>query len=202
MIENDIWNWITDYVETDHKFYDYKFPPCPYARSARLKGLVDVKAYSSGSIKNFILEQVDDLITDKTYNIKIMAFPARVKWYFHIRYLVSKLNKKLVALDYYAQYGIALNTKSKYVGLFENGPYFIIIVNKLSDVLDAHKSLLSTTYYDNWADKHYDTVVTRRTKIYEKYSTFSKKVYENTFLKIRKNKKIKKMRDEDPYIYK
>jgi hypothetical protein len=54
-IEQDIWNWITNYIEVNHEFYNYKFPPCPYARTARLKGSVDIVAYESGNIKKFIL---------------------------------------------------------------------------------------------------------------------------------------------------
>ena len=105
-------------------------------------------------------------------------------------------------MDYYTQYGIALKTKSRYPGLFENGPYFIVIINKLSDVIAGHESLLSTNYYNHWAQSHYDSVVTRRQEFYQKYSTASKNLYTKAVSKIRIRKKIKKMRDEDPYIYK
>ena len=71
--------------------------------------------------------------------------------------------------DYYSQYGFALNTKSQYPGLFNSGPYFIVIINKLSDVLSGHQALLNTDYYKPWANHHYDAVVNRRQKMYEKY---------------------------------
>ena len=201
-IKQDMWNWITDYVESNHKFYDYKFPPCPYAKAARLKGLVDIAIYDSGGVRDFILEQTDNLINEKKYNVRILVFPAKVNWYFFIKQFINTLNKKLVAMDYYTQYGTALKTKSRYPGLFENGPYFIVIINKLSDVIAGHESLLSTNYYNSWAQSHYDSVVTRRQEFYQKYSNVSKQIYAKAVSKIRTRKKIKQMRDDDPYIYK
>ena len=68
------------------------------------------------------------------------------------------------------QYGKALNTSSGYPGIFENGPYFIVILNKLSDVLLAHQSLLYTNYYKNWDKKHFNEVVVRRQQALNKYT--------------------------------
>jgi len=170
LIEKDVWRWITDYIEVNHKFYDYKFPPCPYAKAARLQGLVNVTAYIDGNINKFIECQANQLITDKKFNINILVFPSRMRWYLHVHYFIHKLNKKLIPQDYYLQYGTAIKTASKYPGILNGEPYFIVIMNKLSDVLDAHSSLLKTQYYVPWAKHHYDSVVTRRQKMYEKYS--------------------------------
>jgi hypothetical protein len=85
-----------------------------------------------------------------------MAFPMRMRWYFHLHFMLNRLNKELVPQDLYIQYG-------------KTDQYFIVITNKLSDVLDGHKSLLKTDYYKNWSKDHYDAVVERRQKIYEKY---------------------------------
>jgi hypothetical protein len=155
-IEQNIWNWITEYIEVENEFYNYKFPPCPYAKSARLKGMVDVVAYTTGNPYKFIKHQIEDLNTHRKFNIKVMAFPMRMRWYFHLHFMLNRLNKELVPQDLYIQYG-------------KTDQYFIVITNKLSDVLDGHRSLLKTDYYKNWAKDHYDAVVERRQKIYEKY---------------------------------
>jgi hypothetical protein len=168
-IEQDIWNWVIQYIEVTNEFYNYKFPPCPYAKSARLKGLMDVVAYQSGSIKNFIDSQLNDIVENKNFNVRVMVFPAHVRWYFHIHRYVQNLNKDIISKDYYAQYGRALQTKSQYPGLFNGKPYFIVIVNKLSDVLSGHEALLSTDYYNSWSPKHYEHVVNRRQTMYELY---------------------------------
>ena len=165
----DIWNWILNYIEQPHEFYDNKFAPCPYARAARMKGLVDVVAYNSGSVTEFIQQQTDSLI-DSGLNTRVMVFPAKMRWYYHVHWFIKKLNRKLIGQDFYIQYGRAVNTQSTYDELLSNSPYFIVIVNKLSDVLAGHRALLSTRYYDPWSEKHYREVVIRRDKFREKYA--------------------------------
>jgi hypothetical protein len=161
--EQDILKWITDYVEVNHEFYDYKFPPCPYAKSARLRGLIDIVAYSSNSKSLFIKNQIYDLIDKKIFDVRILVFPSAVKWYFHLHLYIRSINKKIIKQDYYIQYGRVFDTEI---------PYFIVIVNKLSNVLSAHQSLLPTEYYKSWTKKHYKNVVTRRSNMYKKYGIF------------------------------
>jgi hypothetical protein len=161
-IEQDIWDWIKSYIEADHEFYNYKFPPCPYAKAARLKGLVNVTAYESGSISQFIKNNIES-----THNVKVLVLPPKVRWYYHIHWLLKQLNKKLIPLDRYVQYGKAATTDSRYAGL--KGPYFIIIVNVLSDVIAGHRALSFSDYYKDWDKHHYDSVVVRRNKMIEQY---------------------------------
>jgi hypothetical protein len=168
-IRQDIWTWLTDYVEVNHKFYDYKFPPCPYARGARLRGLVDVRVYEQGSAIEFIQAEIADLIAESKYNVRILVLPPRARWDWRISRFVNRLNQRIIADDFYAQYGTANHTISRYPGWFNWGAYSIVIVNRLSDVLDGHRALTSTEYYRPWAKSHYDAVVTRRQHMYEKH---------------------------------
>jgi hypothetical protein len=168
-VEQDIWDWITNFIEATNSFYNYKFPPCPYAKAARLKGLVDVVAYESGSVTSWIQTHIDQLILDNQFDVRVMVFPAHVRWFFHVHWHVQQLNKTIISKDFYAQYGRAVQTASRYPGLFSGQPYFIVIVNRLTPVLDGHKSLMSTDYYDPWSQQHFADVVTRRQRMYEKY---------------------------------
>lgn len=167
-IETDVWHWLENYIEVKNEFYDYKFPPCPFAKAARLSGLVIVKSFKNKSVRNFINDQTTDLIEEKKYSVLIMVFPPRIAWSIGLKHYIKKLNQTLIPQDFYAQYGTAINTSSQYTGFFNQGPYFIIIVNKLSDVLDGHMSLLKTDYYTPWDDFHYEEVVVRRQQAYEK----------------------------------
>ena len=174
-VEKDIWKWIKDYIEIPNKFYDYKFPVCPYAKAARLKGIVTVKAWSQGSIKEFITQGVHELVADPDHEIVVLAMPPRAKWTWGIKKLVEKLNAEIISQDYFVQHGIAVKTKSLYPGLFNSGKYFVVLVNRLGPVLEAHQSLLKTDYYRPWSKKHYTAVVTRRQKLYDKYKDGNKK---------------------------
>jgi hypothetical protein len=165
-IELDIWQWITEFVEKNHKFYDYRFPPCPYARQARLKGLVDVHACQGNSYL-FTHQQIADLVKHKKYNVRVLAYPYWQRWNYPLRWWITWRNRSLVDDDYYAQFGAAVSTTSKYPGLFKNKPYFIVIINKVSDVIAAQESLARTDYYKNWTDTHYHNVVVKRDRVFK-----------------------------------
>jgi hypothetical protein len=175
IVETDIWEWIKDYIEVPNKFYDYKFPVCPYAKAARLKGVVTVKAYEQGDIKEFIAQSVRELVADPKHEIVVIAMPPRKKFTWGIKSLIENLNIEIIPQGYYSQYGVAVKTKSKYPGLFNSGKYFVVLVNKLEPVLEGHKALLKTDYYTPWSTKHYDAVVTRRQEMYDKYKDGNKK---------------------------
>ena len=168
LVCKDIENWLMDYIEVNHKFYNYQFPPCPYAKSARVNGLVSIKAYEGKGFRRFVNSCIEQLLADSKKTVCIMVFPSYFKWNFAIKWFVSALNKVLVAKDYYVQFGTALKTKSRYP-FSGNKPYFILIVNRLSDVIDGHRALLNTDYYKPWAKHHYDAVVVRREEIYNTY---------------------------------
>jgi len=165
-IEQDIWQWITEYIEVNHEFYAHKFPPCPYARGARLKGSLDVVAWTSGNTRIFINTQTADLLlSDKT--VRVMVFPPSLRWNWLTRWHIANLNKTMIPQDYYIQYGGAVGTTSRYPGL--PGAYVIVIINQLSDVLAGHTALKSTPYYRNWSNTHYHNVVERRQDMYNRY---------------------------------
>ena len=170
-VEQDVWQWITGYVEVNHKFYDYKFPPCPYARSARLKGLVDVQAYTSGSALKFIQQQVSDLLLDRKFNVRVLVFPAWLRWLKPLHWAINRLNKQLIGDDYYMQYGRAVNTASQYPELLKGSPYFIVIINYWPDVVRGVESLSKTAYYTHWPKDHFDAIVTRRQRALDQYTT-------------------------------
>jgi hypothetical protein len=169
-IEKDIWDWMINYIEAPHVFYNYKFPPCPYARSARLKGLLNIKAYDGSGIFNFVHNTVESHSTNDKHTVCIMVFPNYLRWNWVFTWYLQRKNKSMIPNDYYIQYGKAITTKSKFSGLGKNSPYFIVVVNKLSDVLSAHKELLEKSeYYSKWSDFHYYDVVERRNQMFEKY---------------------------------
>ena len=159
--EKDIWDWITNFIEVNNEFYDYKFPPCPYAKAARLNGLVDVKTYDRGNPYSFVKNQVDDLLKQQKFSVRVIAFPHWMRWLYPLHWAIQRLNQKAIGQDCYIQYG-------KIVDIVKHS-HFIVIVNNLTGVLSAHSSLRQTDYYNNWSDKHYYEVVVRRQHAYEKH---------------------------------
>lgn len=168
-VEAEIWDWIKNYIEVNNKFYDYKFAVCPYAKAARQKGIVDVKGYEHGSVKEFIADNVRELVADPKLEICVLAMPPRTKWHWGMKRLIDQLNKEVIPQGYYVQYGQAVKTASIYPGMFNGGKYFVVLVNRVGPVLEGHKALLKTDYYKPWSKKHYDAVVTRRQDLIDEH---------------------------------
>ena len=173
-VEQDIWLWITGYVEQEHKFYDYKFPPCPYARSARLKGLVDVDAYTGGNPFKFVREQALDLVADPVHRVRVLAFPPVYRWAKPLHWYINHLNKQLIGSNYYMQYGRAVTTSSQYPGLLNGEPYFVVIINYWPDVVRGAEALLRAGYYESWPTSHFDAIVTRRQQALDRHNKDTK----------------------------
>jgi hypothetical protein len=168
IIKQDIYDWVVNYIEANHEFYNHRFPPCPFAKSARLKGMLDIQVWEKGSYYDFVKQYAGDMETNTNFTVRILVFPHSLKYRFWMKNSIAKLNEKFVAMDLYAQIGSAIKTKSQYSGLLETGAYGIVIINRLSDILSGHQSLLKTDYYKSWSKEHYDAVVTRRQEIADK----------------------------------
>ena len=53
-VKTDIQSWTVNFVEASNEFYGGKFPVCPYARQARIKGETTYAIYPGGNLKQFI----------------------------------------------------------------------------------------------------------------------------------------------------
>jgi len=168
-IKADIWHWIEHYIEVPNKFYDYRFPVCPFAKAARLQGIVQVRPWISGSIKDFIRQGVHQLIQDQQKEICVMVMPPRAKWRWGIPALIESINAEIIPQGAFVQFGTAIGTTSQYPGLFNQGEYFVVLVNNVDAVMEAHRALLNTDYYRPWSRGHYHDVVIRRQRLVEKY---------------------------------
>lgn len=167
-VEEDIWNWINEFVTTPNEFYDFKFAPCPYARQAVMTGTVDVRVWRSGDARVFIRESAMDMRDNPQLTTRVMAFPCRVQFQWGIHDFVEKLNAELTADNVFLNPGIAKTTRSRYPGS-AGQPYFIVVANRLAAVLSGCESLKGTNYYKDWPKEHYELVVERRARMAKQY---------------------------------
>lgn len=152
-------HWLVNFVEKPHKFYDFKFPPCPFAKKVRIDNDLIIKSHHQGSIINFAKFNINLLLESNKTTLVMFADIKHDTWLN--RYRLKLLNKFLVKHDMYLQVA-EIETNSK--------KYFGIIVNKLSVVLDGHNFLKNKTkFYKDWPDSHYKIVVENRNKLTKKY---------------------------------
>lgn len=169
-VTQDIMDWIINFVEVPHKFYDYKYAPCPFAKKQRELGNIQPFVYEGGGVLNHFWKHIDTIDPEDNFT-KLFIFPARVKWYYHFRFIINQLNKKFIPHNMYLQYGVAKGTSSRYPGPMQGKPYFLVTTNKISLLTGGYKSLMeSGGYYDKWSKEHFKTVVERRNRAIDKYS--------------------------------
>ena len=160
-IEKDVINWINEFIAVPNEFYDGKFAPCPYARAAMLARAVDVAVWDSGDPRLFIREKASTMRDSEAIQTRVIVFPPRVQWSLGISEYVDTLNTELIAQNIFLNTGIAKSTRSLFGGS-QGKPYFIVVVNSLSEVLRGAKSLQRTNFYDKWPASHRELVVERR----------------------------------------
>ena len=76
-ISNNIESWTVNFVEASNEFYGGKFPVCPYARQARIKGETTYAIYPGGNLKQFIQHSVDQLLADDKLKQNRTRIPCR-----------------------------------------------------------------------------------------------------------------------------
>lgn len=174
-IKIDIKSWTIDFVEASNEFYGGKFPVCPYARQARIKGETTYAIYPGGNLKQFIQNSVNLLLEDKEFKQMLIVMPPSSKWVFGIDRLILDINKRIIPLNYFAMKGNAIGTTSSYPGI--GGEYQLIGLNTLDKVFEGVEHLKKKGYYKNWSKKHYNDIVVKREEMYSKYGDKDIKVF-------------------------
>ena len=169
IIEQDIWDWINDFVTEKNDFYHFKFPPCPYARQAVLNKTVDVLAWHSGNVRAFIKQGAVQMRDTPSLTTRVMVFPPKTQLAWGLSDYVEQLNAELISDNVFLNTGAAKTTISQYPGSPSKEPYFIVIANSLDAVLSGAKALQHTDYYQNWPAEHYALVVERRERMANLY---------------------------------
>jgi hypothetical protein len=168
-IEQDIWKWINEFVTVPNEFYNFKFPPCPFARQAVMAKTVDVKAWRSGDVRAFIRAGAMGMRDNPDLTTRVLAFPPRVELQTGINAFVDSFNEKMIPDNVFMNTGVARTTSSRYPGPDFKKPYFIVVANSLAPVLDGCETLKRTQYYKDWPKEHYGIVVERRARMAEQF---------------------------------
>jgi len=164
----DLWKWIHEFVTVPNAFYNNKFAPCPYAYLAVKTNAVDVVAWESGDVRQFIKDKGIAMRDAPHLTTRVMAFPPRTQFAWGISEYVEELNRDLIPDNVFLNTGIAKTTKSRYPNSGDN-PYFIVVANSLAAVLDGANSLAKSDYYKDWPKEHYEIVVERRARMAKLY---------------------------------
>lgn len=152
--------WMMDFVEVNHPTLN-NWPPCPYARSARLSGMITVVFASVDQFKDTIYQSLDTL---DHKDVVVICFDHDTIDPEVLQEFVSGMNQTLMPKNY-----VILEDHPhapEYVnGVRMNfGHCGLLILQKLNKLNSAADKLRSQGYYDAWDSKALDQVVSWRYK--------------------------------------
>jgi hypothetical protein len=157
-IRNSLFEWLTTFVETPNNKLG-NWPPCPFARKARLSDGISIKFGSFTEFDYLIKESLETLTLKE---VVIICFDHTVIESALLQKYVQDKNKFLMPLNYVIledhpdiiEHINGVNMNFKKCGL--------LIFQKLNKLNEASDQLKSKGYYDVWSKEELDDVVTWR----------------------------------------
>ena len=144
----DILNWITGFVEKPNAALN-GWPPCPYARRARLAGLVDIRTGTGNPITELANITLGDYEVI-AYYYDPMDFGAE-----EFEQLVQQLNNDFLSprgLFALADHPEAVETVNGVV--MNQGTYALVFVQSLANLNHFARLLGKQGYYDGWPEPY------------------------------------------------
>lgn len=152
--------WMTEFVEMPNNKLG-NWPPCPYARQARVNNKIAIKFSTVDEFTDVVRESFETL-EDK--EVVVICFDHRTIDPDYLKGLVSGMNKTLMPINY-----VILEDhpdSPEYVnGVNMNfGECGLLVLQKLDKLNKASEQLKEKGYYESWSQTELDEVVTWRFK--------------------------------------
>ena len=150
--------WIDEYISIDQEEYGNQ-PPCPYAKAAWISNKVDVQYLDSPNLRDFWETVSTQIINfDGSHEVVIVGMPTDEE--------VITIDQLAGSVDAINSY---LNVQGKDIWLLNMySVYTIVLIQKVSKLDDASKSLETKDYYKNTNEYYFNKYVLERRKLREK----------------------------------
>jgi hypothetical protein len=157
-IKTELDRWLVEFVEANNSALD-NWPPCPYARAARLGGMISTVFAIPAEFVDVIRESMATL---ENKDVVVVCFDHHYISPEHLQEFVTSMNKTLMPADY-----VILEDHPEtpeYVnGVKMNfGLCGLLVIQRLSKLNNAADKLRAQGYYNTWDQKALDEVVTWR----------------------------------------
>jgi hypothetical protein len=154
-VRRDILNWIENFVEQSNAKLN-GWPPCPFARKARIENKVDVRLGTSIEVD---LYTINDEWDDK-FDVVIFAYDPNNYTPDEVSELVEKINYELLLPNDLMCLDDHPSDHEEVSGVRMNqGQYLLLMCQRFGKVNDASDELKRQGYYDLWTRDYYDRVV-------------------------------------------
>lgn len=161
LIRESIIKWIEDFVETPHPLWN-NMPPCPYARSARIKNN-DLSIKIQGTEEDYYdyIEHNITLFKESEFDVMLVVANTKVDA-TEFTNQIDKLNNIILADRLILLTDHPDIVESNHGVSVQQGTYVITFIQRIDNLLKACEDLHKTAYYDNWEPAMYKAVVTDR----------------------------------------
>ena len=159
-IKSELDHWITKFVEANNADLN-NWPPCPYAKAARVAGMIDIKFCTVSEFRDVVRESIELL---ETKDVVVVCFDHNNLDPVSLQEWVAGMNEMLMPTNY-----VILEDHPdapEYVnGVKMNfGQCGLLVIQKLDKLNNASDRLRGQGYYDQWDQRALNEVVSWRYK--------------------------------------
>jgi hypothetical protein len=154
----DVISWIVNFVEKPHPALN-NWPPCPYARAARVKGQVDIRI---GTVPDQDLAEFAkgmpegvDVVTLIYDPVKWELQPFRASWQQTQREVLAAVGIYVLE-DHPEEVELVNGVK------MNQGQYPLLFVQRLAKLEEAADQLAQQGYYHDWPEEYLQSVFEHR----------------------------------------
>lgn len=160
-IKTELDRWMVEFVEANNSELD-NWSPCPYARAARLGGMIGTVFATPAEFVDVIRESIATL---ENKDVVVVCFDHHYINPEHLQEFVAGMNATLMPADYVILEDHP-DTPEYVNGVKMNfGLCGLLVIQRLSKLNNAADKLRAQGYYDSWDQKALGEVVNWR---YEK----------------------------------
>lgn len=158
LIKSELNQWMVEFVEATNPALS-NWAPCPYAKAARLSGMISVKFAGVLELVDVIRESITTL---ENKDVVVVCFDHETIGPEDLQEFVAGMNKTLMPADYVILEDHP-NAPEYINGVKMNfGHCGLLVIQKLSKLNTAADKLKAQGYYNTWNQKALDEVVTWR----------------------------------------
>lgn len=157
-VKAELDRWLIEFVEANNPQLE-DWAPCPYAKAARLSGMISTKFCEVSELYDVVRESIETL---EHKDVVVVCFDHHMINPVELQEVVFGMNKMLMPINY-----VILEDHPdapEYVnGVKMNfGLCGLLVLQKLSKLNTASDKLCSQGYYNTWDKKSLDEVVNWR----------------------------------------
>lgn len=159
--KQDILNWLKDFVEKPNSLLN-GWPPCPYAKEARLKNRVHIHIGTQASLHSDLVNFVGKIQKSEFEVIILALLPGDLMSVAATKKLVANFRQQWAPQDIYLLKDHPEDTEITNSVRMNQGTYQLFFLQKLSSLEKASADLQKNGYYHSWDPEYLKRVVQTR----------------------------------------